>query len=166
MKTLFKTTYLLSLAIIIFWFIRPWIFWLVGLDFANGNSESSYKLISFYVLPTAILLTISKTLISPHTNTEYVNAVLIRITLSVVSVIIVFLSLWLDMCGWYETERHFESVNSNNRIITQEYGCGATDSDPETETRFVQVRPIGNHLIFIQNINENEINLENWRIEK
>ncbi len=162
MKPIINLIYFFSIAIIAIWLFRPVLFWLIGLDFI-GNAEYSYKEICFVASPIAVILTGLKEFTKPREDWNLMSTFGIRIGLVVMILIVLFITLWTDMCGWYNVETHFNKNKSKALIVTQEFGCGATDSDSNPEKRVVKYTPIGNSVVWIRSVDTNELDKTKWK---
>jgi hypothetical protein len=144
MNKLLKITFCLSILTIIVWFIRPLLFWIIGLEFADSELEMSYAYSWRFILPIAICLTISKEFMDRRRPQSLMKSILIRIGLSTLSVFIVFISLFTNMCGWTEKEVYYISKHNSGKIALMEYGCGAYDSDTNPRQEIKIIRPFNN----------------------
>lgn len=162
MNKLLRLTYYLSIITIIVWLVRPILFWLVGLDFADSKLAINYSFSWRFFLPIAICLTISKEFIDGHRPQNLMRSILIRIGLSALSVFIVFLSLFANMCGWIEKDVYFKSKDNSSRIVLMEYGCGAYDSDPNPRQKIKIIKPLNKIFNWSHSCDTTAINHNEW----
>jgi hypothetical protein len=162
MNRLLKVTFLLSITTITVWFIRPILFWAIGLDFADSKLELSYVYSWRFILPSAILLTISKEFIDGRRPQNLLKSILIRTVISAFSIFLVVMSLFTNMCGWIEKELYYTSKFDTGKIVLMEYGCGATDSNPNPKQEIKIIRPINNLFIWVHNCDTTDIDQNEW----
>jgi hypothetical protein len=162
MNKLLKLTFYLSIFTIIVWLIRPILFWIIGLEFADSEFEMSYSYSWRFILPVAICLTISKEFIDGLRPQSLMKSILIRIGLSALSVFIVFMSLFTNMCGWIEKDVYFESKHNSGKIALMEYGCGAYDSDPNPRQEIKIIKPWNKLFNWSNTCDTTAINKNEW----
>lgn len=162
MNQILRLSYYLSIFTIIVWLVRPILFWIIGLEFVDSLVEIKYSYSWRYILPIAICLTISKEYINGRSPKSQIKSILIRIILSTLSVVLVFLSLFMNMCGWVEKDVIFESKQNLEKIVLMKYDCGALDSDPNPTQKIKKIKPLNSLFKLVQNCDTTSINLNKW----
>ncbi len=162
MNKILRLTYYLSIFTIIIWLIRPILFRIIGLEFADSEVERMYSYSWRFILPVAIFLTLSKEFINGHRPKNLIKSVLFRIGLSALSVFIVFMSLFTNMCGWTEKDVYFVSKQNSGRIVLLEYGCGAYDSDSNPKREIKKIIPLNSLFNWVHKCDTASINSNNW----
>jgi hypothetical protein len=162
MNRILRLTYSLSIFAIMIWLFRPILFWIIGLEFADGEVEMRYSFSWRFILPVAICLTISKEYLNGQRPKSLIKSILIRIGVSALSVFIVFMSLFTNMCGWIEKDIYFESKLNSGKIALMEYGCGAYDSDPNPKQVIKKTKPLNSLFNLVHECDTASINLNEW----
>ena len=103
-NNIIKLTYYTSIFLIAVWLLRRFVFWFIGLEFAYSDFEFQYLYSWVYILPFAIMLTLAKEFEDGKRPKKLVQSILVRVGLSVLSVLMVFISLFTNMCGWFEKD--------------------------------------------------------------
>ena len=162
MNNILRLTYYLSISTIIIWLVRPMLFWLIGLEFVDSEVEMRYSYSWRFILPAAICLTLSKEYINGRRPKSLIQSILFRIGLSALSVFIVFISLFTNMCDWIEKDVYFESKVNSSKIALMEYGCGAYDSDPNPKQEIKKIKPLNSIFNLVHECDTTSINLNKW----
>ena len=162
MNKTFKIIYYCAISMIAIWFIRPIVFWIIGLEFVDSKLEFQYLFIWRYILPIAICLTIVKEFLNGNRPIKLVKSILIRLGISVFSVLIVYISLFTQMCGWIEKDIYYISKRNSSKIVLMEYGCGAYDSDSNPKTEIRKITPLNNSFNWSHQHDIAKINQNDW----
>lgn len=163
MNKLLRLSYYLSNIAIVTWLIRPILFWVVGLEFADPEFEMRYTYSWRFILPIAICLNISGEFINGRRPYRLLNSIFIRLGLSAIGVFIVFMSLFTNMCGWRVKEVYFQSKVNADKIALMEYGCGAFDSDSEPSRKVKISKPLNKFLNWSYSCDTNSIDTNHWK---
>jgi hypothetical protein len=162
-NNIIKLTYYLSIFLIAVWLLRRFVFWFIGLEFADSNFEFQYLYSWVYILPFAIMLTLAKEFEGGKRPKKLVQSILVRVGLSVLSVLIVFISLFTNMCGWLEKDIYYLSKHDSGRISLMEYSCGAYDSDTDIEKEIRMITPLNSYFNWANKCDTTTIDKENWQ---
>lgn len=80
-------------------------------------------------VPVCILLTLSGTLRKGDGATAVIAKLVITLVVMAISLIIMIMLAFADMCEWSTDKVLFQDRNnSSSQIVLRSYGCGATDS--------------------------------------
>ncbi len=139
---------MLSMAAILVWLGRPVLFWLFSLEFANADTAISYKLSWRYILPIALGLSISGEYLNGTKPQSLWGSIYARLILSVLVISWIYISIFLELCGWTTQTVYYTSTKHAGQIALMELDCGVFDSDPKTNQAIRLVKPV-NHLLNI-----------------
>ena len=135
---------------------------IMDIEFATDSIKSDYREFLFFAVPIAILLTLFGTIKDKDKGSKIVGKVIGTIVLAAVTVFVMFMSIFADMCVWTNREVLYEHKNdSNTKIIVRDFGCGATDSGPPT-IGIYKVRYFTNYFIRSTKIDTATIDKNEW----
>jgi hypothetical protein len=162
MKKIKKIVFLCALFFIVLWLNMPIIRLILSLEFASDSFYISYKEFLFYAVPIAMLLTLFGTLKSSDRKLIIVGKILGTIAVVFVTILIMIMSMFIDMCGWTDSQVLYKNKNNIDRkIIIREYGCGAYDSDlPNIEV--LEVQSFTKYFIRATKIDTTKIDKSEW----
>ena len=144
------------------WLIMPVIRWILDIEFATDSIKSNYKEFMFFVVPIAILLTLLGTIKGKDNGSIIAGKVIGTVVLVAVTIFIMFMSIFADMCVWTNREVLYEHKNdSNTKIIVRDFGCGATDSGPPTVAIY-KVQYFTDYFIRATKIDTAKIDKKEW----
>ena len=153
-----KYLYWFSLGLIGLWFIRIPVFWLLGLEFSDVEFQLNYSMSWLFILPISVFLTITRFFKNGARPQQLVRVLINHFLLSLMSIVLVFISIFGGFCNRYETAILYQSKIDDTRISTTEFGCGAYDSDPpQTEIR--KIKPLNKYLIRTRKCDTTNLNL-------
>lgn len=131
MNKIKKIVFWIAITFIGLWLLMPLLRWILDLEFATDSIKSEYKEFLFFTVPIALLLTLFGTIKSKDSRLKVVSKVFGTFVIVVITVLIMFISIFYDMCSWTNRKILYESKNDlNTKIIARDFGCGATDSRP------------------------------------
>tara|TARA_R110002072_G_C7652556_1_gene508851 strand:- start:16 stop:516 length:501 start_codon:yes stop_codon:yes gene_type:complete len=144
------------------WLIMPVLRWIMDLEFATDSIKSNYKEFLFFAIPIAILLTLFGTINDKDKGSKIAGKVIGTSIAAAVTVFIMFMSIFTDMCVWTNRQVLYENKNdSNTKIIVRDFGCGATDSGPPT-VGIYKVRYFTDYFIRSTKIDTAKIDKNEW----
>ncbi len=163
MATSNKIIFRASLILIFIFVIVPFVGQFTPLEFTNDNFQDSFEQVRFFGLPIVILLTLFGTLKTKDpTGTKTIKIVL-TICVSLLSVFILFLSIWAGMCRWTNNKVLFNNINDKTtKIVLRDFGCGATDSGSPTY-KVCKIKTILPSLIWVTGIDTTKIDRQIWQ---
>ncbi|MBL7800688.1 MAG: hypothetical protein JNL95_08170 [Chitinophagales bacterium] len=157
-KVIFKT----SILLLSIWILSAICRTFIPLEFSNNNFEFIYDNIRFYGFPITIILTLTGTIKKDDSSGVIVTKIVMTIFISAFSVFVMFIMLFAEMCDWSTDKVVFvNKQNPSTKIVQRSFGCGATDSSPETIKVF-KIREITPYFIWVTNIDTNQINKSEW----
>ena len=162
-NSIIKFTYYTSIFLIAIWLLRRFVFWVIGLEFANSELEFQYLYSWVYILPFAVMLTLAKEFMNGKRPKKLAQAILLRVGLSVLSVFIVFISLFTNMCGWIEKDVCYLSKHDKGSVSLMEYSCGAYDSYTGTKRETRMITPLNSYFNWNNKCDTTEIDKEKWQ---
>lgn len=140
----------------------PVLRWIMDLEFATDSIKSNYKEFLFFAIPIAILLTLFGTINDKDKGSKIAGKVIGTSIAAAVTVFIMFMSIFTDMCVWTNRQVLYENKNdSNTKIIVRDFGCGATDSGPPT-VGIYKVRYFTDYFIRSTKIDTAKIDKNEW----
>jgi len=91
-----------------------------------------------------------------------VGKVIATILMASITIFIMFMSIFADMCVWTNQQVLYENKNdSNTKIIIRDFGCGAIDSDPPT-VGIYKVQYFTDYFLRSTKIDTAKINKNEW----
>jgi len=162
MNQIKKIFYWTGVVFIGFWLIMPILRLVMDIEFATVSIKSSYKKFLFFAVPIAIILTLFGTEKNKNKTSKIAIKIIGRIIAIGISVFIMIMSLFIDMCIWTNKEILYVKKNdSNTKIIVREFGCGATDSGPP-RVEIYKVKQFTNYFIRCTKIDSSKIDEKEW----
>jgi hypothetical protein len=157
-----KIIFIISISFLGLLILFPVIRASTGLEFASDTVESSYHEFIFFAVPIAILFTLFGTLKIKDGIGSVIAVILCTIIGAFLSLFIMVLSIFLNMCNYYDVKILYQHKDSpSKQIVIREFGCGATDSGPP----FINVNQIEYftpYFIHSTKIDTNEMNKSDW----
>ena len=163
MKAL-KFIYNISLASIVFWLLLS-LFLALGPVEIRGGLKDTFIFARGIGLPFAILLTLTGTLIGSGTIFEVVLKVILTLAAFIAIFWIMVMLMFADMCSYNTSEVLFLNKNdSSDRIVVQDFGCGATDSSPAT-IHISRIKYFAQDIMIVKdkNIDTTKIDQSQWQ---
>jgi hypothetical protein len=152
-----------SLMFLGWWLLMPLIRMSFNLEFATDTIKWNYRQFLFVAVPIVILSTLFGTLKSKEPSIYRLSKIIGTI---VVSLGIIFMSLFTDMCVWSNKQILYRHIHdSKTQIILRDFGCGASDSSPSKKKAF-RVQYFTNYFISCTEIDTAKIDINNWIINK
>ena len=108
-----------------------------------------------------ILLTLFGTLKKKDKPLEKFGKIIATIAGTTLIIFILVISIFTDMCNWYDDKIIYENKNGNQKIIIRKYGCGSTDSGPPA-TEVHHVKYYSTLFISYVEIDTNSIDKTDW----
>jgi hypothetical protein len=159
---LLKMVYRVSIFLIWFLIAFPIAWRFVPLHFASQGIESDFETTWFFTFIGALLGTLAGTLRKADHVIIVIGKILLTLFAAFCSSVIIGLFALGSMCGSVTTNTLFiKKSNTNISIVTREFGCGATDSSPATEST-QKLRKITPFLIWLTPVDTSTINKEKW----
>lgn len=163
MQTSRKIIYWVSLALIFVFVIIPFVGQFTPLEITNHNFQSLFEQLRFFGLPIVILLTLFGTIKPKDTPSTKTTKIILTICVSLLSVYILFMSIWAGMCSWTNNKVLFNNVNDKTiKIVLRDFGCGATDSGSPTY-KVCKIKNILPSLIWVTEIDTTKIDRQIWQ---
>ena len=163
MQTSRKIIYWVSLALIFVFVIIPFVGQFTPLEITNHNFQSLFEQLRFFGLPIVILLTLFGTLKPKDTLSTKTTKIILTICVSLLSVYILFMSIWAGMCRWTNNKVLFNNVHDKTiKIVLRDFGCGATDSGSPTY-KVCKIKNILPSLIWVTEIDTTKIDRQIWQ---
>lgn len=157
-----KVIYWSCISLIVFWFFMPIIRWLTGLDFANSDISIASEQFFFYGIPTAIILTLIKTIKRSQSFVKILTNVVITVIIALLFIGFQFFALFANMCAWYTTDILFtHKTDTNIEIVNRDYGCGAWDSGTPISKTF-KISKYSDYLIKSSEVDTSQIDKSKW----
>jgi hypothetical protein len=158
MKTISKIIFRISVLIIGIWIVTPLLRWVFDLEFASSSIKSNYERLLFFAVPIATILSLFGTLRSKDDDVRISIKIFVTLLLSLGSIFIMTISMFGDMCTWTNKEVLYEQKKDRStKIIIQDFGCGATDTQPPT-TGVYKVEEFTKY--FIRSVNYDTLNMD------
>lgn len=135
-----KAIFLLALGLIGFYLLTVGFIVLQDLEFKSADIESIYYK-SSWLLPLAILLTLTGTLKQPLRTSKYgLTIIVITVLLALITSFVLFVEGLSRTCQWSTMEVLYKSKNDiNKKIIKQRFDCIVNDESTLTQ-RIVEQR--------------------------
>jgi hypothetical protein len=159
----------ISSIIICVWLIRPIVFWLIGIDFASEQLRINYGNILIFIVPLAIIGTISFEYRNGKTPTKNLVKSELGNRIAFASIIFVMLCFWSFMSVFvvgYQKEIYYKNKINNGEIILINYGVGAHDSNPNPTEEIRLIIPINSFIKWSYNCDTTTFNLDGWKAER
>jgi hypothetical protein len=158
---LFKFIFWTSIFFIGFWILLPILELFIPLEFTDNEIKNSFYNIRFWGLPLSIMLTLTGTL-KPN-DSSIGSKVILTLLISGISVFIMIISLFGDMCGWTATGKVFfeDKKDHSIKIVERDYGCGALDSGLP-KYKVVKIKELTKYLVLVTEIDTNKIDKSEW----
>lgn len=119
------------MSVLVLWAIMPLIRYVLDIEFATDDFKSSYKEFLFFAVPIALLFTLTGTLKPKDTAGIVILKTLGTVGVAFVIMFIMFMSIFADMCAYYNEDVLYEHKDDpSTQIVVRSFGCGATDSSP------------------------------------
>ena len=157
-----KIIYSIAIGLIVIWLVRPILFWIINLEFAQDASKTDYLFSWFYILPLAVFLTISTSYFDGNRPNSLLRLIIKKLTMSTIAVFLVFISLFLNSCSWIEKEVYYNSKIHSGKIALMEYSCGAYDSDPHPTTEVRIITPLNQTFNWAEECDLQTVDLSIW----
>jgi len=162
MKKINKIIFWTSIIFIGLLIIVPLILLIFDLEFASDSIKSNYKGFMFFTVPIAILLTLFGTIKSKDNILKTIGKVIGTILISFVTIFLMIMSIFADMCAWTDRQILYENKHdSNTKIIERDFGCGATDSGYPT-VRIFKVQHFTKYFIRTTKVDTASIDKNEW----
>lgn len=163
MQVFFKIIYWTSTFLLCFWILTGVFGRFFPLEISDKDAELMYESFRFYGFPIAIILTLTGTVKKGDTSGNVVSKVFLTLLIAAFSVIIMFMTLFFEMCDSTTVKVLFENKqNASIKIVERSFGCGATDSSPATFKIF-KIREISSYLIWVTAIDTTQIDKSKWK---
>ncbi len=163
MQTSNKIIYRTSLFLIFIFVIVPFAGQFTPLEFTNDNFQSLFEQFRFFGLPVIILLTLFGTLQPKDSSAAKTTKIVLTICVSLLSVFILFMSIWAGMCRWTNNKVLFNNLNDKTtKIVLRDFGCGATDSGSPSY-KVCKIKTILPSLIWVTGIDTTKIDRQIWQ---
>ena len=163
MRTSNKIIYKTSLVLIFIFVIVPFVGQFTPLEFTNDNFQSLFEQFRFFGLPVVILLTLFGSLKPKDSSATKTTKIVLTICVSLLSVFILFISIWAGMCRWTNNKVLFNNINEKNtKIVLRDFGCGATDSGSPIY-KVCKIKNILPSLIWVTVIDTTKIDRQIWQ---
>lgn len=155
--------FITSIIVLAFWVVTTALITFGPLNFTSSATEDSFTMFRFWGLPVTILLTLSGTLSKTDSNSSQATKILLTIFIAIASLLFLVILLFMQMCGWSNGRAFLENRKSPSVKITKRYyGCGATDSSPDSPGIF-KVRPLTPYFYWATEVDTATLNMEDWR---
>ena len=163
MQKFFKLVYWTSLSLILFFIILAVARQFIPLELTNQKFQNVWDDIIFYGFTGAILFTLTGTIKKSDTSASVLNTVLLTFLITGISLIIMFMALFTDMCSWTTDKVLFKNRQDHSvQIVKRNYGCGATDSG-KPRTKLFKVHALTKNVSWVTIADTNAINTNKWR---
>ena len=163
MQTSNKIIYWTSLVLIFIFVIVPFVGQFTPLELTNDNFENSFEQFRFFGLPVVILLTLFGTLKTKDSTGTKTTKIVLTICVSLLSVFILFITVFAGMCRWTNNKVLFHNINDKTtEIVLRDFGCGATDSGSPTY-KVCKIKTILTSLIWVTDIDTTKIDRQIWQ---
>ena len=91
--------------------IVPFVGQFTPLEFTDDNFQNLFEQFRFFGLPVVILLTLFGTLKPKDSLATKTTKIVLTICVSLLSVFILFISIWAGMCRWTNNKILFNNLN-------------------------------------------------------
>ena len=163
MQTSRKIIYWTSLVLIFIFVILPFVGQFTPFEISNHNFKSVFEQFRFFGLPVVILLTLFGTLKPKDSSATKTAKIVLTICVSLLSVFILFISIWAGMCRWTNNKVLFINLyDKTSKIVLRDFGCGATDSGRPTY-KICKIKTILPSLIWVTGIDTTKIDRQIWQ---
>lgn len=163
MRKISRIIFWISLVLIFLFVFLPIIGHFTPFEYTNTRYKLLYEKFRFYGLPIVILFTLFGTLKSGEPGRLRDTKVGWTILASIFSFIILFFTLFADMCRWTDSRILFERRGKPAiKIVLRSYGCGALDGGPPAY-KIVKIRTIMPSLISATSFDTTKIDKTLWR---
>lgn len=163
MQTISKIIYWISITLIFLFVVVPFIGQFTPLEITNKSFQDKFEQFRFFGLPVAILLTLFGTLKSKDSGERKTGKIALTITICIISIVILFITVFASMCKWTDNKILFENIHDNTtKIVLRNFGCGATDSGTPNY-KVCKIKNISPALIWLTNIDTTKIDKQIWR---
>jgi len=163
MRTSSKIIYWTSLTLIFLFVVVPFVGQFTPFEFTNDNFQNAFEQFRFFILPLVILLTLFGTLKPQNSNSKKTKKVVLTICISLLSVFILFITVFASMCRWTNNKVLFNNINDKTtKIVLRDFGCGATDSGSPTY-KVCKLKNILPSLIWVTEIDTTKIDMQIWK---
>jgi len=163
MQTGKKIVFWTSLIFIFVFVIVPGVAEFTPLELTNDKFQNSFEEVRFFGLPIAILLTLFGTLKPKDPTGTKITKFILTICLSLLSVYILWMTIFAGMCRWTDNKILFQNINEKNtKIILRDFGCGAIDSGDPTYKVF-KIKSITPSLIWVTTVDTTRIDRQKWQ---
>lgn len=163
MQTSSKIIYWTSLTLIFIFVIVPFVGQFTPLEFTDDNFQNLFEQFRFFGLPVVILLTLFGTLKTKDSTATKTTKIVLTICVSLLSIFILFISIWGAMCRWTNNKVIFNNINDKTqKIVLRDFGCGALDSGSPTY-KVCKIKTIRPSLIWVTGIDTTKIDRQIWQ---
>jgi hypothetical protein len=163
MQTISKIIYWTSLILIFLFVVVPFVGKFTPFEFTNDNFQNSFEQFRFFGLPVVILLTLFGTLKPKNSTTTKTTKIILTICISLLSIFILFATVFAGMCRWTNNKVLFNNINDNTtKIVLRDFGCGATDSGSPTY-KVCKIKKVMPSLVWVTDIDTTKIDKQVWQ---
>ena len=162
MKVVGKIIFWTSVLLIISFVVLPFIIKISSLEFINDDYTLVYENARFYLLPICILLTLFGTIKKSESRDRKGVKIGLTVLASFISLIVLFFSIFADMCSWTDNKILFiKADDPKTKIVLRDYGCGATDSGKPIYKIF-KVTALSSYLVHVTVIDTTKMDKTQW----
>ena len=129
-KRKFINLKILSFITIGTWLVRPILFNIFNIDYANGNIELLNDILWMILVPISIGIISLESYKRQINKSKGIMGIVVAVVLTFFVLLIINL---FNLCGLTYSDPIYKNRNNNSIICTRTYDCGAYDSDPSTE---------------------------------
>ncbi len=150
-----------AILLLILWLGVPLLTDIFGLTLTDKRLSDFYHSTKYFVVPTAILLTLLKTLSKGMASVIEVRNIFLTVCAALLSVLVFSFGFFDKLCG--STTKSTLFINrqeSSSKIFLREYGCGAVGSGPRNE--IVRVDTVWNIFIQVAKIDTTQLDSVMW----
>lgn len=109
------------------WLVRPIIFNIINIDYANSNVELLNDIVWMLLIPLAIGVISIDSFNKQINKSNGITGIIVAVVFTFF--ILLFLNLF-NLCGVTYSDPIYKNSNNNSIICTRTYDCGAYDSSP------------------------------------
>ena len=163
MQTSNKIIYRTSLVLIFVFVIVPFVGQFTPLEFTGDYFQSLFEGFRFFGLPLVIMLTLFGTLKPKDSTATKTTKIILTIFVSLLSVFMLFISIWTGMCRWTNNKVLFNNIDDKTtQIVLRDFGCGATDSGNPTY-KVCKIKNLLPSIIWVTEIDTTKIDRQVWQ---
>jgi hypothetical protein len=159
-KTISKILVYSSIAFIVLCILLSIIIHHSNFEFRDGGE--TFDLVLIFGVPISLLMTLLS--LSYTRYDSVINGIQIGVTILVSFAFFLVYGLMLatDWCSYTEPDIQFIHKNDSNKVIAErDFGCGAVDSTPPSETHWIMEEyPFG--LIHAERVDTSSIDFSQW----